>query len=183
MSKGSYITGLDLGSTKTCVLVCQLGDDSKLEVRGFGASESKGWRRGLIVNMDSAVLSVKKAVEAAEESAGISIDNVYAGFGGPHVTGANSRAALTLGKSAETTREVKTEDVRKVFQIAQGVTLPPDRKLLYAERQEYLLDSQNGIRNPVGMVGSRLEVNVHLVLGSVAAHENIVTAVNRAGIV
>ncbi|MGH9432200.1 MAG: cell division protein FtsA [Terriglobia bacterium] len=183
MSKGAYITGLDLGSTKTCVLVCQCGEDSKLEVRGFGVSESKGWRRGLIVNMDSAVLSVKKAVEAAEESAGVSIDNVYAGFGGPHVSGASSRGALTLGKSAETTREVKTEDVRKVFQLAQGVSLPPDRKLVYAERQEYLLDSQNGIRNPVGMVGSRLEVNIHLILGSASAHENVVTAVNRAGIV
>jgi cell division protein FtsA len=183
VSRASYITGLDLGSTKTCVLVCQVGEDDKLEVRGFGFSESKGWRRGLIVNMDSAVLSIKKAVEGAEDSSGISIDNVYAGFGGPHVTGANSRGALTLGKPAGAMREVKSEDVCKVFQIAQGVSLPPDRKLVYAERQEYLLDSQNGIRNPVGMVGARLEVNVHLVLGSSTAHENLVTAVNRAGIV
>jgi len=183
VSKPFTITGLDLGNTKTCALVCQPGDDGKLEVRGFGVSESKGWRRGLIVNMDSAVLSVKKAVEAAEESSGISIDNVYAGFGGPHVSGANSSSGLPLGKSAKSTREVKTEDVRKVFQIAQGVSLPPDRKIVYAERQEYLLDSQNGIRNPVGMLGAKLEVNVHLVLASAAAHENVVTAVNRAGIV
>jgi cell division protein FtsA len=183
MNKAACIIGLDLGSTKTCALVCQADEDAKLEVRGFGVSESKGWRRGLIVNMDSAVLSVKKAVESAEEATGISIDNVYAGFGGPHVTGAGSRGALPLGKTADSTREVKAEDVRKVFQLAQGISLPADRKLIYAERQEYLLDSQNGIRNPVGMVGSRLEVNIHLILGSITAHENVVTAINRAGIV
>ena len=181
--KGSYIAGLDLGSTKTCVLVCEAMHTGKLRVAGFGAAESKGWRRGVIVNLDSALLAIKKAVEAAEDAAGVPVDNAFIGVGGPHIKGVNSRGGLTLGRSSQATREVTGEDVRRVFEAAQAVSLPADRKIVYAERQEYLLDAQDGIRNPVGMVGSRLEVNVHLVTASTTAHENIVAAVNRAGIV
>ncbi len=180
MRKDSYTVGLDLGSSKTCALVCQLAESGKLEVAGFGTAESRGWRKGMIVNLDSALLSIKKAVEAAEDAAGVPVDSAYIGVGGAHIKGVTSRGAVTLGARS---REVTSEDVRKVFQTAQGISLPPDRKLVYAERQEYLLDSQNGIRNPVGMVGTRLEVNVHLVTSSSPAHENIVTAVNRAGII
>jgi len=176
----SYIVSLDLGSTKTCALVCRPIDNGKLELAGWGSAESKGWRKGIIVSLDSAVLSIKKAIEAAEDAAAVPIDSGYIGIGGGHIKGVDSRSALTLGPRS---REVTSEDVRRVFQTAQGIALPPDRKLVYAERQEYLLDAQNGIRNPVGMTGSRLEVNVHLVTSSLAAHENLVAAVNRAGIV
>ncbi len=179
MGKDASITALDLGSTKTCVLVCQLGEKGKLEVVGLGVAESKGWRKGIIVNLDSVVLSVKKAVEAAEDAAGVSVDSAYVGVGGPHIKGVNSRGALTLGPRS---REVTSEDVRKVFETAKGISMPPDRTLVYAKPQEYLLDSQNGIRHPLGMVGSRLEVNVHLVTGSAFAHENIVSAVQGTGI-
>ena len=137
----------------------------------------------MINNLDSAVLSIKKAVEAAEDAADRPIDNAYVGVGGPHLKGVDSRGSLLLGKSAQTSRAVTPDDRRRVFEAAQAIPLPADRKVIYAEAQEYLLDSQNGIRNPVGMTGSRLEVNIHLVTASTAAHENIVTAVNRAGIV
>jgi cell division protein FtsA len=179
MGHDAYITALDLGSTKTCALICQLGEKGKLEVAGLGVAESKGWRKGIIVNLDSAVLSVKKAVEAAEDAAGVSVDSAYIGVGGPHIKSVNSRGALPLGPRS---REVTSEDVRKVFEIAQGVSMPPDRTLVYAKPQEYLLDSQNGIRHPLRMVGSRLEVNVHLVTGSTVAHENVVSAVQGTGI-
>ncbi|MGH9469822.1 MAG: cell division protein FtsA [Terriglobia bacterium] len=182
-SKDAYIVGLDLGSTKTCALVAELKDDGKLQVAGFGMAESKGWRRGVMVNLDSALLSIKKAIEAAEDAAGVPIDNAYIGVGGPHIWSVNSCGGISLGKNPQATREVTGEDVRKVFQAAQEVEIPPDRKVIYAERQEYLLDSQNGIRNPVGMVGSRLEVRTHLLTASSTAHENIIAAVNRAGIV
>jgi cell division protein FtsA len=182
-SKGSTIVALDLGSTKTCALVCEQTEKGKLRPVAFGKAESKGWRRGTIVNLDSAVLSIKKAVEAAEDAADRPIDNAYVGVGGPHLKGVDSRGALMLGKSPQAARQVSTEDRKKVFETAQAIPLPVDRKVIYAEAQEYLLDSQNGIRNPVGMTGSRLEVNVHLVTASTTAHENIVTAVNRAGIV
>jgi cell division protein FtsA len=179
MGQGNYIAALDLGSTKTCAMVCQLGEKGKLEVAGLGVAESKGWRKGIIVNLDSAVLAVKKAVEAAEDAAGVSVDSAYIGVGGPHIKGVNSRGALPLGPRS---REVTSEDVRKVFEIARGVSMPPDRTLVYAKPQEYLLDSQNGIRHPLRMVGSRLEVNVHLVTGSTVAHENVVSAVQGTGI-
>lgn len=182
-SKDSFIVGLDLGSTKTCALVCEPVQNGKLRVVGLGSAESKGWRRGVIVNLDSALLSVKKAVEAAEDAAGVPISNAFVGVGGPHIKGVNVSHATVLGRTSQAKREVTGEDVRKIFQAAQGVSLPADRKIVYAERQEYLLDSQDGIRNPVGMVGSRLEVNLHLVTASTSAHENVVTAVNRAGIV
>ncbi|MGH9325944.1 MAG: cell division protein FtsA [Terriglobia bacterium] len=182
-SREDYITGLDLGSTKTCALVATPLTGGKLQVAGFGVAESKGWRRGAIVNLDSALLSIKKAVEAAEDAAGVSIDNAYVGVGGCGIRGINAKGSFNLGKPHQATREVTGEDVRKVFMAAQAVNLPPDRKVIYAERQEYLLNSQNGIRNPVGMVGGNLEVKTHLVTASTTAHENVVAAVNRAGIV
>lgn len=178
----SYIIGLDLGGAKTCALVCEPVENGRLRVAGFGSAESRGWRRGVIVNLDAAHLAIKKAVEAAEDAAGVPVDNAYVGVGGPHIRGVNSRGGLTLSKGSRAAREVTNEDVRKVFEAAQAVSLPADREVVYAERQEYLLDAQNGIRNPVGMVGSRLEVDVHLVTASTLAHENVVLAVNKSGV-
>ncbi|HEV2176098.1 MAG TPA: cell division protein FtsA [Terriglobia bacterium] len=177
--KSSYICGLDLGNNKTCALVCQPGEGGKLEVVGFGVAESKGWRRGVIVSLDSARLSIRKAVEAAEDAAGVSVGAAYVGVGGPHLKGVNSTGGVALGSRS---REVTAEDVRRAFEAAKNVTLPPDRMVVNAERQEFLLDSQNGIRNAAGMVGTRLDVHVHVVTGSAIAHENVVTAVNREGI-
>jgi cell division protein FtsA len=182
LAKDYTIAALDLGSTKTSLLVCQPGESGRLEAAGLGLAESRGWRRGLIVNLDAAAAAIKKAVEAAESASGLSVDSAYVGVGGPHIKGVNSRGALGLGRTTGHTREVTREDISRVIQTAQGITLPPDRERLYIEQQEYLLDSQNGIRNPVGMLGARLEVNVHLITASTAAHQTIVTAVNRAGV-
>ncbi len=180
--KDYYVVGLDLGSQKTCALVCQPGEDGKLEASGLGVAESKGWRKGLIVNLDACVLAIKKAVSAAEAAAGVPVDSAYVGVGGSHIIGVNSRGGLSLGKTPGASREVTREDVTKVIQTAQSVTLPPDRERFYAESQEYLLDSQKGIHNPVGMVGKRLDVNVHLITASATAYQNVVTAVNLAGV-
>jgi cell division protein FtsA len=181
--KGHTIVGLDLGSVKTCALVCRPNEEGKLEVAGLGVAESKGWRKGLIVNLDLAGLAVKKALEAAEAAAGVSIDSAYVGVAGSHIKGVNSRGAITLGKTPAATREVERDDVRRVIGTAQGITLPEDRQLLHVLPQKFLLDSHDGIRDPVGMVGARLEVDVHLVTASSSASQNVVTAVNRAGVV
>jgi cell division protein FtsA len=181
--KGHTIVGLDLGSVKTCALVCRPNEEGKPEVTGLGVAESKGWRKGLIVNLDLAGLAVKKALEAAEAAAGVSIDSAYVGVAGAHIKGVNSRGAITLGKTPTASREVEREDVRRVIQTAQGITLPEDRQLLHVLPQKFLLDSHDGIRDPVGMVGARLEVDVHLVTASASASQNVVTAVNRAGVV
>jgi len=177
--KDRYIFGLDLGTTKTCALACQRNDDGKLEVAGLGVAESRGWRKGVIVNLDSAVLAIKKAVEAAEAECKVSFEWAYLGVGGAHLKGMSSRGALPLGPHS---REVTLEDKVKAFQIAKGISLPPDRELIDALRQEYLLDSENGIRDPLGMSGKCLEVDVHLITASTTAWQNIVTAANRAGI-
>jgi cell division protein FtsA len=181
--KGHTIVGLDLGSVKTCALVCKPNEEGKLEVAGLGVAESKGWRKGLIVNLDLAGLAVKKALEAAEAAAGVSVDSAYVGVAGAHIKGVNSRGAITLGKTPTAAREVEREDVRRVIRTAQGITLPEDRQLLHVLPQKFLLDSHDGIRDPVGMVGARLEVDVHLVTASTSASQNVVTAVNRAGVV
>jgi cell division protein FtsA len=177
--KDQYIFGLDLGTTKTCALACQRNNEGKLEVAGLGVAESRGWRKGVIVNLNSAMLAIKKAVEAAEAECKASFEWAYLGVGGTHIRGVNSRGALSLGAHS---REVTFEDKVKAFQIAKGITLPPDRELIDALRQEYLLDSQNGIRDPLGMTGKTLEVNVHLVTAARTAWQSIVTAANSAGI-
>ena len=180
--KDQFIVGLDLGSTKTCALVCQPGEGGKLQVAGFGVAESKGWRKSVIVNLDLTVLALKKAVEAAETAAGISIASAYVGVAGTHIKGVNSRGAVGLGKTPGATGAVTQDDILKVLQAARGVTLPQDREIVYPEPQDYVLDSQEGIRNPVGMSGARLEANVHLITGSSTALRNVVTAANLAGI-
>ncbi|MGO8791824.1 MAG: cell division protein FtsA [Terriglobia bacterium] len=180
--KNRFTVGLDLGSIKTCALVCKPNAEGKLEVAGLGVAESKGWRKGMIVNLDLTVLAVKKAIEAAETAAGTSIDAAYVGVAGAHIKGVNSLGAITLGKSATSTREVEREDKRRVIQTAQAISQPEDRQLLDVLPQKFLLDGQDGIRDPVGMVGNRLEVNVHLVTSSIAAHQNVITAVNHAGV-
>jgi len=177
------VVGIDLGSTKTCALVCRQNEEGKLEVAGLGVAESKGWRKGAIVNLDLTVLAVKKAVEEAETAAGLPIDSAYVGVAGTHIKGVNSHGALALSKGPNATREVGPDDVRRVIQAAQGINLPEDRQLLHVLPQKFLLDLQDGIRHPVGMVGARLEADVHLVTASTSASQNVVTALNRAGVV
>jgi cell division protein FtsA len=150
-------------------------------VAGFGEAESKGWRKSVIVNLDLTVLALKKAVEVAETAAGISIASAYVGVGGTHIKGVNSRGAVGLGETPGGTGAVTQDDIVKVLQAARGVTLPQDREIVYPEPQDYVLDSQEGIRNPVGMSGARLEANVHLITGSSTALRNVVTAANLAG--
>jgi len=180
--KDQFIVGLDLGSTKTCALVCQPAEGGKLQVAGFGMAESKGWRKSVIVNLDLTVLALKKAVEAAETAAGISIASAYVGVAGTHIKGVNSRGAVALEKTKGNAGGVTQDDILRVLQAARGVTLPQDREIVYLEPQDYVLDSQEGIRNPVGMSGARLEANVHLITGSSTALRNVVTAANLAGV-
>ena len=182
-SKNRYISGLDLGSSKTCALICQPGEEGKLAVAGMGVAESKGWRKGVIANLDLTVLAIKKAVDAAEAAAGVPFDSAYVGVGGAHIKGVNSSGSISLVKPGGTDREVTRDDVARVVQTARGITLPPDCELLHVLPLGYSVDSHAGIRDPLGMSGSRLEVNVHLVTASATATQNVVTVANRAGIV
>ncbi len=173
------IVGIDVGSSKTCALIGYASETGNLEIAGFGVGESKGWRKGIIVNLDAAVLAIKKAVEVAEQAAGVAVDSAYIGVGGPHVRGVNAQGSMLVANRA---RGVTQEDIRQAVRAAQGVALPPDRELLHVLPQEFSLDSQDGIRDPLGMVGTRLEANVHLITASTSAWQNVVNAVNKAGI-
>jgi cell division protein FtsA len=176
--KDKHIIGLDIGSTKTCVLIAE-ADDEQVKFLALGAAESKGLRKGLIVNLDSTVSSIRRAVEEAEGVANVPVESALLGVAGNHVRGVNSRGGVTLGNRA---RDIEREDVRRAIDAARNITLPEDREVLHVLPHEFLVDAQDGIRDPVGMVGQRLEANVHLVTSSVAATQNLVTAANRAGI-
>ena len=176
--KDRYIVGLDIGSTKTCALIAEIEED-QAKFLALGAAESKGLRKGLIVNLDSTVSSIRRAVEEAEGVANVPVESAVIGVAGSHVRGVNSRGGVTLGHRP---RDIERDDVRRAIDATRNITLPEDREILHVLPHEFIVDAQDGIRDAVGMVGQRLEANVHLVTSSVAATQNLVTAANRAGI-
>jgi cell division protein FtsA len=176
--KDRYIVGLDVGSTKTCALIAEV-DQEHVKFLALGAAESKGLRKGLIVNLDSTVSSIRRAVEEAEGVANVPVESAVIGVAGSHVRGVNSRGGVTLGHRA---RDIERDDIRRAVDAARNITLPEDREILHVLPHEFMVDAQDGIRDALGMVGQRLEVNVHLVTSSIAATQNLVTAANRAGI-
>ena len=176
--KDKYLVGLDIGSTKTCVLIAELAED-QVKFLALGAAESKGLRKGSIVNLDAAVSSIRRAVEEAEGVSGVPVESAIIGVAGSHVRGINSRGGVTLGNRA---RDIERDDVRRAVDAARNISLPGDREVLHVLPHEFTVDSHEGIRDAIGMVGQRLEANVHLVTSSVIATQNLVTAANRAGI-
>ncbi len=176
--RDKYLVGLDIGSTKTCVLIAEI-DDEQVRFLALGAAESKGLRKGLIVNLDSTVSSIRRAVDEAEGVANVPVESAVIGVAGNHVRGVNSRGGVTLSHRA---RDIEREDVRRAIDAARNISLPDDREVLHVLPHEFLVDAQEGIRDPVGMVGQRLVANVHVVTSSAAATQNLVTAANRAGI-
>ena len=177
--KERHIVALDIGSAKTCALIGELEEEGGVKFAALGAAESKGWRKGQIVNLDLAVSSIRRAVEEAEALVGVPVESALIGVAGGHVRGVNSRGGITVGARP---RDVQREDVRRAIEAARGVTLPEDREVLHVLPQEFFLDAQDNIRDAIGMVGVRLEANVHIVTASGTATQNIVTAVNRAGV-
>jgi len=176
--KDRYLVGLDIGSTKTCTLLAEM-ENEQVRFLALGAAESKGLRKGLIVNLDSSVSSIRRAVEEAEGVANVPVESAVIGVAGSHVRGVNSRGGIPLGPRA---RDIERDDVRRAIDTARNIALPEDREVLHVLPHEFIVDSQDGIRDPVGMVGQRLEANVHIVTSSVAATQNLVTAANKAGI-
>jgi cell division protein FtsA len=176
--KDRYLVGLDIGSTKTCALLAEM-ENEQVRFLALGAAESKGLRKGLIVNLDSTVSSIRRAVEEVEGVANVPVESAVIGVAGSHVRGVNSRGAIPLGPRA---RDIERDDVRRAIDTARNIALPEDREVLHVLPHEFIVDAQDGIRDPVGMVGQRLEANVHIVTSSIAATQNLVTAANRAGI-
>jgi cell division protein FtsA len=176
--KDRYLAGLDVGTSKIAAIIAEAMDDGELEIIGIGVADSKGIKRGVVVNLEAAVESIKKAIEEAELMAGVEVDSVHLAVSGPHIKGFNSRGVIAVaGKNREITRD----DVRRAIDAAKAVALPNGREILHVLPQDFVVDEQDGIGAPVGMTGARLEVNVHIVTGSASSTQNIVACVNRAG--
>lgn len=176
--KERYLAALDVGSTKTCALIADI-ENGGTKILGMGAAESKGSHKGLIVDLDVAASSIRRALEEAESVASVPVESAIVGIAGTHVRGVNSRGGISLGGRA---RDIEKEDVRRAVDAARAITLPEGWQVLHVLPQEFLVDQQDSIRDPLGMIGQKLEVNVHIVTGSAAATQNVVTAVNRAGV-
>src|SRR5438128_7395947 len=153
--------------------------EEQVKFLALGAAESKGLRKGLIVNLDSAISSIRRAVEEAESVSGVPVESALLGVAGGHVRGVNSRGGITLGNRP---RAIERDDVKRAVDAARNVTLPEDREVLHVLPHEFIVDAHDGIRDAIGMVGQHLEANVHIVTSSVIATQNLVTAANRAGI-
>ncbi len=172
----NIIVGLDIGTTKICTVVGEaVGND--VNIIGIGNHPSIGLRKGVVVNIEATVDSIRKSVEEAESQAGCDISSVYTGIAGGHVSGFNSRGIVAV-KGAE----ISPEDVSRVIEAARAVAIPMDREVIHVLPQEYMVDDQPGIQNPLGMTGVRLEAKVHIVTGAVTAAQNIVKCANRAGL-
>jgi len=174
--RGNLIVGLDIGTTKIC---CVVGEISQGEVNiiGIGTHPSIGLRKGVVVNIESTVDSIKKAVEEAELMSGCEISSVYTGIAGGHITGFNSRGIVAIKGP-----EITDTDVERVIDAARAVAIPMDREVIHVLPQEYIVDEQAGIQNPVGMAGVRLEAKIHIVTGAVTSAHNIVKCCNRSGL-
>ncbi|MDF1763993.1 MAG: cell division protein FtsA [Oleibacter sp.] len=171
------LVGLDIGTSKVVAIVGEVDRDGNIEIVGLGTSPSKGLKKGVVVNIESTVLSIRRAVEEAELMAGCNIHSVYAGIAGSHIHSMNSNGIVAVRD-----REVTQTDIERVIDAAQAVAIPQDQNILHVIPQEYVVDGQEGIKEPVGMSGVRLEAKVHLVTGSVNAIENIERCVQRCNL-
>ena len=172
----NIIVGLDVGTTKICAVVGEV-EGNKINIVGIGTHPSIGLRKGVVVNIESTVESIQKAVEEAELMAGCEISSVYAGIAGGHITSFNSRGIVAI-KGPEVTKN----DVERVIDAARAVAIPMDREVIHVIPQEFIIDDQGGIQNPVGMSGVRLEAKIHIVTGAVTSAHNIVKCANRSGL-
>jgi len=179
MPKNSYVVGLDIGTKKVAAIIGEITEEKKVEIIGIGTAESRGLRKGIVVNLDSTVDAVKKAQEEAELMAGVEIDAAFIGISGAHIKSFNSRGVIAVsGKN----REISREDIKRVIDQSKAVSIPPDREIIHIIPQEFVVDDQDGIKDPLGMSGIKLEVNVHIVTGAITSVQNLRTCVARAGI-
>lgn len=173
----NIITGLDIGTSKIIALIAEVGLDGSIELIGMGRHVSKGLKRGVVVDIESTVNSIQRAVQEAELMAGCEVRTVYAGIAGSHIRSLNSHGIVAIRD-----KEVTNADVDRVLDAAKAVAIPADQKILHILPQEFIIDNQDSIREPIGMAGVRLEAKVHIVTGAVSAAQNIVKCVNRCGL-
>ncbi len=172
------ICGLDIGTSKIVAIVGAVGEAGELRVEGIGESESIGIRKGVVINVDKTVDSIERALKDAELMSGVQIERVYTSIAGGHIKGINQRGVVACG----TGREISEKDVERVIEQAKAISIPADREVIHIIPREFVVDGQDGIRDPVGMTGIRLEAEVHIVTGAVTSAQNIIRSVNKAGL-
>jgi cell division protein FtsA len=173
----NLIVGLDIGTSKVVAIVGEITEDENIHIIGLGSHPSNGLKKGVVVNIESTVQSIQRAIEEAELMAGCQIHSVYTGIAGSHVRSLNSSGVVAIRD-----KEVAHQDVERVIDAARAVAIPADQRILHILPQEFIIDTQEGIREPIGMSGVRLEAKVHMVTGAVSAAQNIVKCVNRCGL-
>ncbi|NOX36321.1 MAG: cell division protein FtsA [Calditrichaeota bacterium] len=176
--EGRLITGLDIGTTKVCAVIVKEDTDGVMNVVGVGSAPSYGIRKGVVVNIDKTVQAIQQAMEEAQRMAGVEVDGVFVGIAGDHIRSLNSKGIVGVSRDD---REITEEDVERAINAAKALALPIDREIIHVIPQEFIVDNQDGIHDPVGMSGVRLEVEVHIVTAAVTSAQNIVRSVQRAG--
>jgi len=179
MATNNLIVGLDIGTTKIAAVVAELDGSGDVRIVGVGTSPSDGLKRGVVINLEKTVQSIKKAVEDAELMAGVEITAVYAGIAGDHIRSINSKGFIAVSRQDN---EITKEDVERVIGAAKAVAIPMDREIIHVLPQEFIVDDQGGIKDPVGMSGMRLEAEVHIVTGAVTSAQNLYKCIRRAGL-
>lgn len=177
MPKNGYIVGFDIGTKKVCAIIGEVTEERKVEIIGIGTAESRGLRKGVVVNLEATTEAIKKAQEEAELMAGVEIDSAFIGISGAHIKSFNSRGVIAVsGKKKEITRE----DIRRVIDQSKAVSIPPNREIIHIIPQEFVVDEQDGIKDPLGMSGIKLEVNVHIITSAVTSVQNLRNCVAKA---
>jgi len=179
MPKNNYIVGYDIGTKKIAAIIGEITEEKKIEIIGIGHSDSRGLRKGVVVNLDATINAIKKAQEEAELMAGVEIESAFVGISGAHIKSFNSRGVIAVSSK---NREISHEDIKRAVNQAKAVAIPPDREIIHVIPQEFVVDEQDGIKDPVGMSGIKLEVNVHIVTSGLTSVQNLKTCVERAGI-
>ncbi|MFQ6080002.1 MAG: cell division protein FtsA, partial [Thermodesulfobacteriota bacterium] len=170
--ENKLLVGLDIGTTKICTIVGEM-QNGLVNIIGIGSHPSRGLRKGVVVNIEGTVQSIRKAIEEAELMAGCQIDSVFAGIAGGHIRGINSHGVIAVKN-----REITEQDIKRVIDAASAIAIPMDREVIHVLPQEYIVDDQDGIRDPIGMCGVRLEGKVHIVTGAVTSAQNIIRCTN-----
>ena len=181
MVGSSVITALDIGSAFIRVIVCERDEDGILKIMGVGERPSTGLRKGVIVNIEATLKAIVAAIEDAEMMSGIEISDCWTGIGGNHINGFNSKGVVGVSSKKKDTREISQEDLDRVHEAAKAVVIPTDKQILEVIPQNYKVDDQKGIRNPLDMIGVRLECEVHIITCTVTGAQNLIKCVNRAG--
>ena len=179
VKQGSIIAGLDVGTTKICAIVGEVNDENRIDIIGIGSAPSRGLRKGVVVNIEGTVRSIEKAIKEAELMAGVDLNTVFVGIAGSHIKGINSRGVVAVSGKM---KEISKHDIDRAIDAARAVAIPVDREVLHILPQEYIIDDQDGIIEPLGMSGVRLEVEVHIITAAVTSAQNLIKSVKRAGL-